>query len=112
MFTVPEQNGPIRVDHGCWINGYWDTIDIEQGETQRIMLALLSPFPPKQLSAVSNNHTDPDWFRRTGGQDFAMSPFPEGCEKGECEVLITWGGNSEHRQSFGVSVDFMRLLRF
>jgi hypothetical protein len=110
VLTTASQTKPITVAHGYWIDGYWDYIDIEQGETKYIILVLAQPFPPSEnLVWISNNRTDRNWSNKTDNKEFNLGRIE--CTKYECEALVMWGGSSESRTSFKLALDVKQLLQ-
>jgi hypothetical protein len=106
VFTDNASGQEYPVAHACWIDGtnlYF--LDIKQGDTIYILLAILSENGPATLS---NNKTDYNWYRDNSPKaSFDNQELPLGVYK--LEVVIQWGSN--RREMFELPIDLNELSK-
>ena len=102
LVFVCETSVRTRIAHGCWINASLDCIEMRPGETKYLILAIGSRDLRGPFLALSTNRTSVGWEDEAGGkafEDFELSPG-----KFKVEITLTWGGNSEFRKTFELSL--------
>ena len=102
LVFVSEASVKTRIAHGCWINAPLDCTEMRPGETKYLILAIGSSDSSGPFVALSTNRTSVRWENEAGGkafEDFELSP-------GKCKLEITliWGGDSEFRRTFELSL--------
>lgn len=102
LVFVSEAKVKTRVAHGCWINASLDCTEMRPGETKYLILAIGSSDSSGPFVAMSTNRTSVRWEKEAGGkafEDFELSPG-----KYQVEIILIWGGDSEFRRTFELSL--------
>jgi len=97
---------PVRVDHACWVNASYDTMELDVGETKHIVLALLVTGKESESVApitISTNRTKSDWYRESGGEVLEYIELQTNVYN--LEAVVIWGGNGEFRKIIELSLD-------
>jgi hypothetical protein len=105
VFTASDQEYPVA--HAVWIDGttlYF--LDIKQGDTIYILLAILSEQGTAPMT-LSNNKTDYNWYRGGNSIAFDNQELPLGVYK--LEVIIEWSSN--RREMFELPFDLNELAK-
>jgi len=107
VLTDNNSGQEYRVAHGCWIDGTkLHFLDIKQGDTIHILLAILSENGP--ALTVSNKKTDYNWYRDDSDKfPFDNQELPLGVYK--LEVIIEWSSN--RREMFELPFDLNELAK-
>jgi hypothetical protein len=93
--------------HAVWIDGatlYF--LDIKQGDTIYILLAILSEERSGSMT-LSNNKTDYSWYRDSNSKAFDNQELPLGIYK--LEVIIEWSSNRQ--EMFELPFDLNELAK-
>ena len=102
LVFVSEASVKTRIAHGCWINASLDCTEMRPGETKYLILAIGSSDSSGPFVALSTNRTSVRWEKEAGGkafEDFELSPG-----KYKVEITLIWGGDSEFRRTFELSL--------
>jgi hypothetical protein len=107
VLTDNNSGQEYPVAHAVWIDGTrLHLLDIEQGDTVYILLAILSEQGTASMT-LSNNKTDYGWYRDGNSNAFDNQELPLGIYK--LEVIIEWSSN--RREMFELQFDLNELAK-